>query len=134
MKQRWSRDPFWVNRRGGTRCWNRTGYLYTSLRHSSEMEIDRYPPGTERGRFVVVHADCFSSLRRSLRHFRGPGRFEGLGHLLPGERRPAGRVRRPVGPQRRADGEREGVGDAVHGYASSTAPRSSLSFLYFYTW
>lgn len=58
----------------------------------------------------------FFFLRWSLWHFRGPGCFKRPGHLLPGERRPAGRVRRPVGPQRRSDGEREGVGDAVHGY------------------
>ena len=59
---------------------------------------------------------CFF-LRWSLWRFRGPGCFERPGHLLPGERRPEGRVRRLVRPQRRADGEREGVGDAVHGYA-----------------
>ena len=36
-------------------------------------------------------------------------------HLLPGEGHTAGPVRRPVGPQHRADGERPRVGGAVHG-------------------
>lgn len=58
---------------------------------------------------------AFSALRRSLWNLRRARRLQGPGHLLPGEGRPAGRVRRPVGPHRRADGEREGVGDAVHG-------------------
>lgn len=68
----------------------------------------------------------FFLLRRSLRHFRGSGCFEGPGHVLPGEGRPEGRVRRPVRPQRRPDGEREGVGDAVPGCVSPQHPRISV--------
>lgn len=66
----------------------------------------------------------FPVLRWSLRYLRGSGRFQRPGHLLPGEGRPEGRVRRPVGPHRRADGERQGVGDAVPGWVRP--PRRSF--------
>lgn len=78
------------------------------------------PDGSSHSASVVVF--CFS-LRWPLWHFRRPGRFSGPGHVLPGERRPAGRVRRPVGPQRCTDGECEGVGDAVHGWETQTRAR-----------
>lgn len=89
--------------------------VYWLLTRRSNSSTPGLPHTEIKSEWLSVCKLSFISFRRSLRHFRGSGCFERPGHLLPGERRPEGRVRRPVGPQRCTDGEREGVGDAVHG-------------------
>lgn len=92
--------------------------MWSSISHMTDVRVEELCLWTfwrSWIHFNTVILACPLTLRWSLRHFRGSGCFERPGHLLPGEGRPKGRVRRPFRPQCCTDGEREGVGDAVPG-------------------